>query len=85
MIWLWILATVMAFYIKGLCGFANTLVFDSIAGFGASNVEITPVELILGFPANCVMTWTNRKHLKKKIFLPILLMVLAGSIVGAFL
>ena len=85
MIWLWILATVTAFYIKGLCGFANTLVFGSIAGFGASNVEITPVELILGFPANCVMTWTNKEHLKKKIFLPILLMVLAGSIVGAFL
>ena len=85
MMWLWIVATVVAFYIKGLCGFANTLVFDSILGFGASNVEIAPVELILSYPANIVLTWQNRDKLKKHIFVPIMLMVLGGSVVGAFL
>lgn len=34
---LWILATLSAFFVKGLCGFANTLVFTSILGFGSSN------------------------------------------------
>lgn len=39
--WLWIIATLVAFFIKGLCGFANTLVFTSILGFGASDVNIS--------------------------------------------
>lgn len=82
---LWIAATLVAFYIKGLCGFANTLVFDAILGFGVSNVEITPVELVLGYPTNVILTWQNRDELKKHIFVPIMLMVLGGSIVGAFL
>lgn len=33
MFWIWILATLSAFFLKGLCGFANTMVFDSILGF----------------------------------------------------
>lgn len=82
---LWIVATVAAFYIKGLCGFANTLIFDSVMGYGASNVEIAPVELVLGYPANCIMTWKHRDQLKKHIFIPVTLMVVGGSIVGAFL
>ncbi len=43
--WLWILATIVAFYIKGLCGFANTLVFTSILGFGTNNINISPIEV----------------------------------------
>lgn len=82
---LWIVATVAAFYIKGLCGFANTLIFDSVMGYGASNVEIAPVELVLGYPANCIMTWKHRDQLKKHIFIPVTLMVVGGSIVGSFL
>ena len=32
--YLWIIAAVGAYFIKGLCGFANTLVFTSILSFG---------------------------------------------------
>ena len=55
----WILATLTAFFIKGLCGFANTLVFTSILSFGIVNANISPVELLivaesLGYmEANC--------------------------------
>ena len=45
---LWIIATFAAFFIKGLCGFANTLVFTSIMGFGAANVDIAPGGADLG-------------------------------------
>jgi len=83
--WLWILATTVAFFIKGLCGFANSLVFSSILSFGENNVNISPVELIVGYPSNMIMTWHNRKDLKAKVFLPLSIMVLAGSIPGAFL
>ena len=82
---LWIIATLVAFYIKGLCGFANTLVFTSIMGFGAANVDISPVELILGYPSNMILTFRNRKLLKAKIFLLLSALVVLGSIPGALL
>ena len=47
-----ILATVVAFVIKGMTGFANTLVFTSMMSFGSANVEISPIELITGYPSN---------------------------------
>lgn len=85
MFWLWCIAAFAAFYIKGLCGFANTLVFTSILGFGVDNVLISPVDLVLGYPTNLIMTWQYRKHLKTAIWVPLALMVLAGSIPGAIL
>jgi hypothetical protein len=60
---LWIIATLCAFFIKGLCGFANTLVFTSILGFGVANVNISPVELLLGYPTNLILTWKNHNKL----------------------
>ncbi|SFG70817.1 sulfite exporter TauE/SafE family protein [Oribacterium sp. WCC10] len=82
---LWILATVLAFYIKGLCGFANTLVFTAVLGFGEANVNISPVELLLGYPTNLILTWRNRKQLDRKVYIPLSLLVLGGSIPGALL
>lgn len=80
---LWILATLSAFFVKGLCGFANTLVFTSILGFGSSNVNISPVEIVLGFPTNVILAWKERKNLQPKVFVPLALLILAGSIPGA--
>lgn len=82
---LWIIATLAAFFVKGLCGFANTLVFTSILGFGEINVAISPVELMLGYPSNLILTWKNRKSLKKEVFIPLAVLVLFGSIPGALL
>ena len=78
-------AAVAAYLVKGLCGFANTLVFSSIMGFRANNIEITPVELMLGYPSNLLMAWRERKSLDKKIWLPLACFVIVGSIPGAFL
>lgn len=82
MVW-WIIATVIAFFIKGLCGFANTMVFTSILSFGNSNVNISPVELILGYPTNVILVWKDRKSIDWKICAPLALLVLLGSIPGA--
>lgn len=82
---IWIVAAFAAFFIKGLCGFANTLVFTSILGFGSANVDISPVELLLGFPPNVIQTYKNRKNLKPQVVLPLIALVLAGSIPGALL
>ena len=85
MFWIWILATFSAFFLKGLCGFANTMVFDSILGFAVNNVNISPIELILGFPTNIILAWQNRKKLDYKVWVPIVILILMGSIPGALL
>ena len=82
---LWIIAAVVAYFIKGLCGFANTLVFTTILSFGASNASISPIDLLLGYPTNLILTWKYRKSLDVKVCLPLAALVLAGSIPGALL
>lgn len=81
MIW-WVFATVFAFFIKGLCGFANSLIFTSILSFGNSNVNISPVELILGYPTNIIMAWKERRSINWRMCLPLSLLVLGGIIPG---
>ena len=82
MFW-WIIAAISAFFVKGLCGFANILVFTSILSFGNSNVNISPVELLLGYPTNIILAWKERKSINWSICLPLALLVIAGSIPGA--
>ena len=65
--WLWIVATIFAYFVKGLCGFANTLVFTTILAFGTTNINISPVELMLGYPTNLIITWKNRNKLNRKV------------------
>ena len=78
----WIIATLCAFYVKGLCGFANTLVFTSILSFGTANINISPVELVLGYPTNLIISWRERKSIDWKICLPLAAMVIIGSLAG---
>lgn len=82
---IWVIAAFVAFFIKGLCGFANTLVFTTILGFGTNNINISPVELVTGYPNNLILIWKNKKSLDKKIYLPLSGLVLLGSLPGAFL
>ncbi|MDD3403733.1 MAG: sulfite exporter TauE/SafE family protein [Hespellia sp.] len=81
----WIIATICAFFIKGLCGFANTLVFTSILSFGVNNINISPVELLLGYPSNLIIGWKERKAIDWKVCLPLTALVLIGDIPGMFL
>jgi len=83
--YLWMLAAFTAYFVKGLCGFANTLVFTTILSFGTSNASISPVDLLLGYPANLILTWKNRNSLETKVWLPLVVLVLTGSIPGAIL
>ena len=82
---LWILATIAAYFIKGLCGFANTLVFTTILSFGTANASISPIDLVLGYPTNLILTWKNRNRLDWKVWLPLSVLVLMGSVPGALL
>lgn len=82
MVW-WMAASVCAFFVKGLCGFANTLVFTTILSFGSSNASISPVELLLGYPTNMILAWKNRKAIQWRVCLPLAALVIVGSIPGA--
>ena len=82
MIW-WIIAALCAFFVKGLCGFANTLVFTTILSFANSNINISPVELMLGYPSNAILAWKERKSIKWIICIPLAVLVILGSIPGA--
>lgn len=84
MIWLW-LVTLFAFFIKGLCGFANSLVFTNLLSFRESIVNVSPITLVLNFPTNLIMVWNGRKSLNWRICGPLCLMVLAGIIPGTFI
>lgn len=83
--YLWIIAALVAYFIKGLCGFANTLVFTTVLSFGAANASISPMDLLLGYPTNLILTWKNRRSLDPKVYLPLAALVLAGSVPGALL
>jgi hypothetical protein len=82
MIW-WYIAAICAFFVKGLCGFANTLVFTTILSFGNNNINISPVELMLGYPTNVILSWKERGSIKWRICIPLSILVIAGSIPGA--
>ncbi|WP_243277930.1 sulfite exporter TauE/SafE family protein [Enterocloster citroniae] len=81
MVW-WAVAAVAAFFIKGLCGFANTLVFTSILSFSNNNSVISPVELLLGYPTNMILAWKERRSIKWSICIPLSILVVMGSIPG---
>ena len=82
---IWIFATFCAFFIKGLCGFANTMVFTSILSFSTANINISPVELLLGYPTNLILAWKERKNIRLSICLPMTAFVLLGSVFGMML
>ena len=84
MVWM-IIAAVCAFYVKGLCGFANTLVFTTILSFKINNINISPLELMLGYPSNLILAFQERKSIQWKVCLPLAILVLLGNIPGIFL
>lgn len=78
-----VIAVFLAYVVKGMCGFANTLVFSTIIGFTRNNINISPLELIVGYPSNMVIAWKERKSASAKIFVPLSVLVVAGMIPGA--
>lgn len=78
------LCVTLAYIVKGMCGFANTLVFGTLAGFFTDNVNISPVDLLLGYPSNLLIAWSERKGINWNVCLPLCVLVILGSIPGAF-
>ncbi len=77
-----IIAVVSAYIIKGVCGFANTLVFGTIMSYSKDNINITPVDLLIGYPSNIFIAWKERKGISKKLCIRLSILVILGSIPG---
>jgi len=78
-----VIAILCAYLVKGMCGFANTLVFSTIMSFTTDNITISPIELIVGYPSNILIAWKERKAISAKICFPLSVLVILGSIPGA--
>lgn len=78
-----VIAVLCAYLVKGMCGFANTLVFSTIMSFTTDNIMISPIELIVGYPSNILIAWKERKAISAKIYFPLSVLVILGSIRGA--
>lgn len=84
-IYLWMLAVLVGYFVKGIAGIGNTLVVTAAMAYTRTNAEITPVELLLCVPTNLVVTWVYRKHINWKLAIAPMCMVLAGDVLGVLL
>ncbi|MFW2487727.1 sulfite exporter TauE/SafE family protein [Clostridium chromiireducens] len=79
------LSTVLAYFIKAITGFGNTLVMGSLFSFMVPNRLTTPIDLIFSIPTNIYIVWRERKNISLKVVVPLSLMLLAGIIPGTLL
>lgn len=77
-------AAFAAMFVKGLSGFGNTLVFTPLMNFSYDSKLISPVDLLIGFPANIFMAWRERKSISLRIALPLIFLIYLGLIPGTF-
>lgn len=75
-------AAFAAMFVKGLSGFGNTLVFTPLMNFQYDSKLISPVDLLIGMPANAYMAWRERKSISLKIALPLVILIYIGLIPG---
>lgn len=78
------IASFLAFFVKGISGFANTLVFSSILSFFTATRNITPIDLLIGFPPNLIIAWRERRSIQPRIVIPLVITLLIGMIPGTF-
>ncbi|MCX7711885.1 MAG: sulfite exporter TauE/SafE family protein [Clostridia bacterium] len=79
------LITVLAYGVKAITGFGNTLVMASLFSFAVPNRLTTPIDLIFSLPTNAYMVCRERKSIKLKLILPISILLVAGAIPGTLI
>ncbi|MCL2828556.1 MAG: sulfite exporter TauE/SafE family protein [Oscillospiraceae bacterium] len=78
------LSTLLAFFIKAITGFGNTLVMGSLFSFVVPNTVTTPVDLLMSVPTNGYMAWHERNSITFKRALPLAILMVIGLIPGTF-
>ncbi|MBQ9325125.1 MAG: sulfite exporter TauE/SafE family protein [Clostridia bacterium] len=81
----WMLAVWIAYTVKGLAGFGNTLVHTGIMANRLDNAVLTPMDLLLTLPANMGMAYHMRSKLQWRAFLVPSLLMAVFAIPGTWL
>ncbi|EKQ57575.1 MULTISPECIES: sulfite exporter TauE/SafE family protein [unclassified Clostridium] len=79
------ISTLVAYLVKAITGFGNTLVMGSLFSFVVPNRLTTPIDLIFSIPTNIYIVWRERKNISLKVVIPLSLMLLAGIVPGTLL
>lgn len=80
------IATFIAYFVKGITGFGNTLVMGSLFSLmTVPNKVTTPTDLIFSIPTNLYMAFRERKDISLKVVIPLSLMMVVGIIPGTFI
>ena len=82
---LWVIAALIAGFIKGLTGVGDAPVFASIMSFAANNIDISPVSVVPSLLTNITIAVQNRRSLQRRIWLPMALLLVAGMVPGVLL
>ncbi len=75
-------AVFIAYFIKGITGFGNTLIMAPLFSFVISNRITTPVDLLFSLPTNAYIVWRERNHIRLKIIFPLMIMLALGAVPG---
>lgn len=75
---------VLAYFVKSITGFGNTLVMGSLFSYIVPNKLTTPVDLLMSIPTNGYMTWRERKHISLKAAVPLAVLMIIGIIPGVY-
>lgn len=78
------MSVLIAYGIKGITGFGNTLIMAPLFSFVVSNRITTPVDLLFSLPSNAFIVWRERHHIQWKIVFSLSVLLLAGSMPGIF-
>lgn len=79
------ISTFLAYLVKAITGFGNTLVMGSLFSFVVSNKVTTPIDLIFSLPTNLFIVWKERRNISLRLVIPLSMMLLLGVIPGTFL
>lgn len=77
------LCALIAYIIKGVAGFGNTLLMVPLFSFILPSQIISPMDLLFSIPINLFLVLRDRKSFSFKIVLPLSLLLLIGDIPGA--
>lgn len=73
----------IAFILKGMVGFGNTMIASPLLAMRLNNSIISPGNLLLDIPVNLSIVYRNRSSFLPKIALPIAAFVMLGVIPGS--
>lgn len=75
----------LAFGVKALVGFGNSMISGPLLSLRMDSILITPATMVMDCPVNAWIAWKNRRCIRWRLILPLLLANVLGVIPGAWL